>query len=129
MPERLDGLLIGTHGIEQGPTQSFRWTEPVALLRLTPPGDGGMLRIETGGLRGDPLGYLHSAYAGPLPLPQELIASERGAMEVRLPQPYARAAAGSGLVLICRPLVPSRNGSSDRRRLGMPVAELELSPA
>jgi len=127
--ERLDGVLIGTHALESEGDRSFRWTEPVALMRLTPPAEGAMLRLDTGGLRGDPLDYLQGVYAGSLPLPPELVAGDGDALEVRLPGRFAGAAAGSGLVLICRPLVPSRNGSSDRRRLGMPVVELELSPA
>jgi hypothetical protein len=127
--ERLDGLLIGTHALEEQGGQTFRWTEPVALLRLAPPAEGAVLRVETAGVRGAPLDYLQGAYVGSMPLPREQIAGDDEALEIRLPARFARAAADSGLVLISRPLVPSRDGSSDRRRLGIPVVDLELSPA
>ena len=125
----LDGVLIGTQGLEEGSDRSFRWTEPVALLRVSSPANSAVLRLETGGLRGDPSGYLLGVYAGSMQIPRDLIASNGEAVEVRLSPRFASAAADSGLVIISRPLVPSRNGSSDRRRLGMPVVELELSPA
>jgi hypothetical protein len=127
--ERLDGVLIGTYGVEAQHDRRFRWTEPVALLRLVPSPDGSVLRLETGGLRGDPLGYLQGVYAGSLPLPSELVTGDGEALEIRLSAQFASAAADSGLVLVCRPLVPSRDGSTDARRLGMPVSELELKPA
>jgi hypothetical protein len=126
--ERLDGVLIGSHALEEHGGQSFRWTEPVALLRLAPPAEGAVLRVETAGVRGAPLDYLQGAYVGSMPLPREQITGDDETLEVRLPPRFARAAADSGLVLISRPLVPSHDGSSDRRRLGMPVVELELSP-
>lgn len=127
--DRLDGVLISTYGLEVRRGTSFRWTEPVALLRLAPSADGVVLRVQTAGVRGAPLDYLHGAYAGSEPLPPELVTGDDEILEVRLPPRFARAAAESGLVLISRPLVPSRNGSSDGRRLGMPVSELRLTPA
>jgi hypothetical protein len=127
--ERLDGVLIGTHALEVQGSRSFRWTEPVALLRLAPPADGATLRVETAGVRGAPLDYLQGAYIGSRPLSPEHLTGDDEALEIRLPPHLSRAAADSGLVLISRPLVPSHDGSNDRRRLGIPVVELELQPA
>jgi hypothetical protein len=127
--DHLEDVLIGTHGVEAQHDRRFRWTEPVAMLRLGPLTDGSALRLETGGLRGDPLDYLQGVYAGSQPLPSELISGDGEALEIRLSAQFARAAAESGLVLVCRPLVPSRDGSTDGRRLGMPVSQLELKPA
>src|SRR5215210_2589927 len=126
---RLDGILIGAHGLEREGDREFRWAEPVALVRLGPLGGDTVLRIETGGLRGDPLGYLHGAYAGSSPVPRELVSSDGETLEIRLPQGLAATGATTGLVLISRPLVPTRNGSTDDRRLGMPVSAIELSSA
>jgi hypothetical protein len=120
---RLDGPLVGAHGLEREGSRWFRWTEPVALLHLRPAVTGGEVRLDTGGLRGDPLSYLQGAYAGPDPLPPDLIASDGKALRVRLSEHFAGAVQEHGLVLICRPLVPP----GDPRRLGMPVVELELS--
>ncbi len=56
--------------------RSFRWSEPVALLRLGAPAGGAVVRIATAGLRGAPLDYLHGVYAGRA-LPPELIEGRR----------------------------------------------------
>jgi hypothetical protein len=125
--ERLDGVLIGAHEVEDLDGRPFRWTAPVSMLRLSPPPEGATLRIETGGMRGAPLDYLQGVHAGGRRLPRELITGDSETLAVRLPAEYARDAAERGLVLICHPLVPSREGSSDRRRLGMPVTGLELT--
>jgi hypothetical protein len=126
--DRLEGVLIGTHGLEEQGGRNFRWTEAVSVVRLNSPPEGGVLKIDTGGLRGAPLGYLHGIYAGSHRLPEASITGDAETLELRLP-----ADDGTGgdlnLVVICRPLVPARDGSSDPRRLGMPVFELELSAA
>jgi hypothetical protein len=127
--ERLDGVIAGVHGLERQGGRAFRWTEPVSLLRLIPPANGAVLRLDTGGLRGRPLDYLHRIYAGGMQLPPDLISGDRETLEARLPPSFAQAIGREGVVLLCRPLIPSRTGSSDRRRLGMPIAEFELSAA
>ena len=120
---RLEGSLVGAHALERGPTQAFRWTEPVALLRVRPSAKGAALRLDTGGLRGDPLSYLQGAYAGSTALPRRLIESDEGAVSLRLTREFATAAEEHGLVLISRPLSPP----ADPRRLGIPVVEVELT--
>ena len=124
--ERLDDLLVGAHGLERQGGRRFRWTEPVALLRLALPADGAVLRVRTGGLRGAPLDYLQGIYAAGLSLPPANFGGDEETLEVRLPPNFAKAAADSGVVMVCRPFLPSRAGSSDRRRLGMPVVELSV---
>ena len=124
----LGTVIAGVYGLERAGQQLFRWTEPAALLRLSAGAGGATLRLETGGLRGAPLDYLKGIYISGRPLPPELISARGTALEVRLPDPYSEAAADSGLVVISRPLVPARDGSSDRRRLGMPLMRVELSP-
>jgi hypothetical protein len=120
-PERFEGVAIGMHSLESSGSLPFRWTEPVALLRLDGPAAGATLRISTGGLRGAPLDYVQGIYSGGEALPAELLSDDDGTLEARLPAHFA--AADPGIVLLSRPLVVS----GDRRRLGMPVVELELS--
>src|SRR5262249_28214357 len=36
--DRLDGVLVGAHGLERNGEESFRWTEPISLLRVSPAG-------------------------------------------------------------------------------------------
>jgi hypothetical protein len=122
--DRLEGVIAGAHGLERNGDRSFRWTEPVSLLRIAPAEDS-ILRVNTAGIRGHPLDYLHGVYVGGEQLPAELVSCDSETLDVRLSARLA-GAASSGVVLICRPLIPSREGSSDTRRLGMPVVEIEL---
>jgi hypothetical protein len=123
------GELVGAHGLEYHDGRSFRWTEPVALLRLAPPPGEHLLTIDTGSLRGSPLDYVCAVYAGAHPLPPGDMQDEDGRLMVRLSPDFAEQAAANGVSLLARPLEPGRQGSPDRRRLGMPVFSIELRPA
>ena len=50
--EELDGALTGVHALEHDGERWWRWTEPVAHLRLAAPASGGVLAIDTGGRQG-----------------------------------------------------------------------------
>jgi hypothetical protein len=125
--ERLAEVLVGARALETADAPPFRWTEPVVLMRLSVPADGARLRVQTGGLRGRPLDYVHGVYCAERELPRELITGDDEDFEVRMPAQFARDVATKGLVILADPLVPSRAGSSDRRRLGIPVVGVELS--
>ena len=123
--QALDGSrLVGAHGLESHDGRSFRWTQPVALLRLDPVARGGILRIDTGGVRGEPLGYLRSVHVGRRRLPLRECATDGAVVEVPL-----AATDGGDVTLVAKPLVPRREGSADRRRLGMPVFEVSVAGA
>jgi hypothetical protein len=124
---RLAEVLVGADALESENGRALRWTEPVVLMRLSVPADGAQLRVETGGLRGRPLDYIHGIYCAGRELPRELISGDDEDFEVRLPAEFARDVAAKGLVILSDPLVPSRAGSSDQRRLGIPVVAVELS--
>jgi len=87
------------------------------------------MRLLTGGFRGAPLTYLHGVYVGSQPLPPECTTGDDEALEIRIPAPLTAAVSASGLTLILRPLVPAHNGSSDRRRLGIPLVSVQLRAA
>jgi hypothetical protein len=119
--------IAGVHALEAHRGRPFRWTEPVVLVRLALSGDHE-LRIETGGIRGDPLEALIAVLAGGRVVPRELSTSDpEGTLVVRLPAPWS-AAARDGLVLVCSPLRPDRTGSQDRRLLGLPVLSIATVP-
>jgi hypothetical protein len=122
-PERLDGVVVGAH-VPEGP---FRWTEPVTLVRVARSPNRSFLRLYTGAIRGDPAGYLHGVYMDGKRVPSHQVRLHAYALEILIPE--AVEPGESGVVLICRPLVEPRNGSGERRRLGMPITLLELRPA
>jgi hypothetical protein len=120
--------IVGVHGLEEHGGRRFRWTEPVVLLRLAPPEGEHELRIETGGLRGRPREAVVAVVAGGRVLPRALLADDdEGTLVVRFPSRWS-AAARNGIVLVCSPLVPARQGVSDPRRLGLPVLSVAIAP-
>lgn len=119
--------IVGVHALEEHGGRRFRWTEPVALIRLIPPRGDHELRLETGGLRGDPLAALIAVIVGGRPLPSALLGRGAGeTLTIRLPQAWS-AAAARGIVLVARPLVPPRRETHETRRLGLPVLSVTLA--
>jgi hypothetical protein len=122
------GMISGVHGLERHDGRLFRWTEPVVLLRLAAGEGSHELTIDTGGIRGDPLGSVIMAMAGGRVLPRELLSSRPdGTLVIRLPASWA-AAARAGLLIICSPLAPAREGSPDQRLLGLPIISIATAP-
>ena len=119
---------MGVHGLEEYRGHRFRWTEPVVLLRLAPSEDDYELRIETAGIRGDPLACVIAVVVEGRVLPRELISSEAGGtLVVRLPAPWS-GAARAGIVLVCSALAPARAGVPDHRLLGLPIVSVASAP-
>jgi len=122
------GDIVGVHGLDEFGGRRFRWTEPVAMIRLAPPQTACELRLETGGLRGDPLTSLIAVVVGGRALPRKYCTrDDKGTLTIALPAPFA-AAAKDGVVLVCEPLSPAREGKPDPRALGLPIMSVELGP-
>lgn len=119
--------LMGVHALERHDRGAFRWTEPVATLRLARPGGPSRLRLATNGLRGTPHEHVRAVYLDGHKLPATGIASDGAALVVDLPA--GRPGETSTLTLLSRPLEPRRLGSSDTRRLGLPVFGVALQEA
>lgn len=120
--------LVGLHALEEHDGLRFRWSEPIALLRLPPLEGDHAIEIETAGLRADPLDYLTAVCIGGRVLPRPLVAARGGTLRVSLPAPWA-ARARRGIVLVADPLIPSRSGSADGRALGIPIFSIALERA
>jgi len=119
--------LIGVHALEEHGGRLFRWTEPVALLRLPPREQEHEIRIETAGIRGDPLAVVIAVVLNGRVLPRELLTSDADGNLIIRPASQS-AAAGSDLTLICSALAPARAGSSDTRLLGLPIVSIASVP-
>jgi hypothetical protein len=122
------GDIVGVHNREEFQGRRFRWTEPVAMIRIAPRQNPCELRLETGGIRGDPLASLIAVVIAGRALPGKYCTSDdRGTLTVHLPAPFA-AAAKDGVVLVCNPLSPARAGIPDARTLGLPVTSIAIHP-
>ena len=120
--------LIGVHALEEHHGRLFRWMQPVAILRLPPREQEHEIRIETAGIRGDPLAVVIAVVLNGRVLPRELLTSDAdGTLIIRLPASQS-AAGGSDLTLICSALAPARAGSSDTRLLGLPILSIASVP-
>jgi hypothetical protein len=126
--ERLDGALAGIHALEHDGERWWRWTEPVAHLRLAAPASGGVLAIDTGGRRGAPLDYVAGVYVGARRIRNRRLRADGARLLIPLEAEEWAGAASAGLTILSRPLEPWREGSEDGRRLGMPVYAVELLP-
>ena len=124
--EHLDGALNGVHALEHDGERWWRWTEPVANLRVQLPARGGVLAIDTGGRRGAPLDFVRGVYAGARRIRNRRLRQDGGRLLIPLDAGDAARAARHGLTVLSRPLEPWREGSEDPRRLGLPVYAVEL---
>ncbi len=121
------GRLSGVHGLEEHAGRPFRWTEPVALLRLAARNAERTLSVETGAIRGNPRASVMAVIADGRVVPPAAIAAAGGTLTVRLPAAPSGVQAQSVIILMM-PLVPARSGSPDGRRLGLPVLAVACPP-
>jgi hypothetical protein len=122
------GDIIGVHGLEEFDGRRFRWTEPVAMISMAPRQTACELRLETGGIRGDPLASLIAVVVAGRALPRKYCTSDdKGTLTIVLPAPFA-AATKDGVVLVCNPLSPTHEGIPDPRTLGLPIISVAILP-
>lgn len=112
---------VGFHGLEHRDGEPFRWSEPVALLRLRLPEGRVRLAIETRGLRGEPRRYVRGLFWNGRAARELGLTGDRitGVLDVRDEAP-------GWLVLVADALRPERHGVPDQRRLGVPVFGIEF---
>ena len=118
--------LGGVHGLEKSGERLFRWSEPYLRLQLATERPVRHVRLDTGGLRGDPAPVVLLAACGARPLPRSCIRSEQdNTLTISIPDEFWPQAAEQGLTLLLDPLVPSRHGSVDDRELGLPLFAID----
>ena len=118
--------IVGVHGLEEFGGHRFRWSEPVAMIRMAPRQTACELRVETGAIRGDPLRSLIAVAVAGRALPRQYCTSDdQGTLTIRLPAAFV-AAADEGIVLVSDPLSARRAGTPDRRSLGLPVVAIAI---
>ncbi|MGZ4278776.1 MAG: hypothetical protein ACXVVU_19160 [Solirubrobacteraceae bacterium] len=124
--EELDGALAGVHALEHDGERWWRWTEPVAHLRVAAPASGGVLAIDTGGRRGAPLNHVSGVYVGARRIRRRRLREDGARLLVPLDEAEWARAAREGISILTRPREPGREGAEDPRRTGLPVYGIEL---
>ena len=84
------------------------------------------IRIDTGGLRGNPLDCVIAVVINGSVLPRSALSAEAGVLTIALPSTLA-SSTSDGIFVICNALVPGQTGSPDPRKLGLPVFAVALS--
>lgn len=115
---------VGFHGLERHSGKVFRWSEPVALLKLVLPPGHRRLAIQTQALRGASCEYVRGVFWDGRPARDIRLDEGRITCTVRV-----NSAAPRWLILVADPLLPWRYGIPDRRRLGVPIFSVETDPA
>ena len=121
-----DAALVGAHSLERGGGRTFRWTEPVALLRLEPPTGKHELVLETAGMRGPPQSYVTGAYAGGRRVSRNRLDGDETRLVVPLDGRGRWRGRAAGVTILSRPLDPRTLGAEDPRALGIPLFSVEL---
>jgi hypothetical protein len=119
-----DAALVGAHAPEHREDGWFRWTEPTTLLRLLPPAGNYVLHVDTHSMRGSPLDYVVGVFVAGERISSTAIHDHYGRLMIELPAHIDRTA--EGIVVLCRPYEPYKEGSPDRRRLGLPIFSVGL---
>jgi hypothetical protein len=128
MAQLTPDTIVGIHGLEEHCGRTFRWTEPVFLLRVALSAGENSLQIDTGSIRGDPFSYLLAVVIDGRVLPRTQLQSANGMLTISLTK-ESTAAARDGLIIVCSPLVPARAGSPDRRIIAMPIQSIQITSA
>lgn len=116
---------VGFHAREERDERPFRWSYPVAFLRLPAPAGGVRVRLDTGGLRRPEHLGMFRLYAGGRRVSDRRLRHVDGGIEFDL-DPSRSALLTIGWV--CSPL-PMRGASPvDPRPLGLPVFGIEVKP-
>jgi hypothetical protein len=116
--------LVGFHRQETYQGRPFRWTEPVAAVRLRLEPRDHLVALDTGTLRGEGFAFPFGIFVNGRQVPRATMTIVGGRLTFSLPAAWL----GEGeqiLVLAAEPL-PAAKG--ERRRLALPVFDLTVVP-
>jgi hypothetical protein len=123
--ELTDAGIVGGHALERDGRRFFRWTEPVALLRVAG-SPGQELVLDTRGLRGPPLSYVTEAYVDGRRVARRLLDGDDRHLRIPLGQGTRARGPGGGVTILSRPFDPGAWDVHDPRRLGLPLFSVEV---
>jgi len=119
MPDIPPGALFGFYDAEWLANRSFRWSRPIAALRLALGPGRWRVELDTGGLRPAPVPGLRAFWNG---VPCALREDVQG-VSLELAGAAVDEGAGRCLVLTCRSL---RAAPPDTRPLGLPLFAVDI---
>ncbi len=121
--------LVGFHAVEAWHGQTFRWSEPVALIQVSLPKGSYEVTIRLLAIRPADLPLCFSIFFDNHHVPIVSTESSGGPISFRLdPTMFADNTGPHHLVLACNPLRPWQFGSTDQRELGLPISQILFRP-
>jgi hypothetical protein len=129
MAEVSQRTLVGFHTRETCGGKTFRWSGPLALLRLHVSPGNYQVTLDTGSLRGAGCSFPYGLFWNGRRIARKSIRVEAG----RIVFPIERTTFVPGpeqrLSIVCAPLQSLLRRSADHRRLGLPVCSVEFRQA
>lgn len=114
--------LINFHELEQHEGVHFRWTEPVAMVRLDVPPGSYAVAIDTASFRGPRCDFRFQLHWNEFLIPRSEVEAESGQIRFSVSPSMFAAQIEQRLTIACKPLTVE----GGRRQLGMPVRWIEL---
>jgi hypothetical protein len=123
-----DEGLVGFHAIERWGDETFRWSGPVALIRLGLPQETYEVHLETRALRRAPPPLHLRVFFNWHRLPAAALRWQEGTLSFRIESSMFAPGPEQHLILTCNPLRPWTVGVPDRRALGLPIFSIDFAP-
>ncbi len=123
-----DDWLVGFHAVERCGDDAFRWSGPVAIVRLGLPRGTYEVSLETRDLRQAPVPLCLGVFFNRHRVPPASLRWHDGSLTFRLDPAMFAAGAEQHHVLTCNPVRPWTSGVPDWRELGLPIFSIDFAP-
>lgn len=124
MQDLPEEALIGFFDSEEEKGRTFRWSKCVAAVRVVLPRENYQLDVRMLKLRPDGTNGKLRLYFNGHKLAGRGNTRDENLLSYALPSFWFRRE--NFVILVCKPFVPAKLGSDDRRQLGVPVCSLEF---
>ena len=121
--DQSEGFLVNFYEPENANDQSFRWSEPLAMVRMDVPANDYRVTIDTGSLRGENCQFSFRLYWNDQRLIRSQIEINDGEISFNVNREMFIQNDEQRLTISCKPL-SAENG---RRKLGMPIKWIRLT--
>ena len=118
-----DNRFVNFFEVETHEEQTFRWSKPVAMMRLEIPVDHYEVHIETANLRGDPSSFHFDLFWNGHKLRKRDLQIRGGKISFAVNRNQCVSDREQRLTIACKPL----KAEQGRRHLGLPVCWVQLT--
>jgi FkbM family methyltransferase len=120
MPE--DPRLVNFHQLEHYSGVSFRWSEPVSMIRIKMPPANARVVLDTACLRGESLDFPFQLHWNDYQVPAKVMTIQHGELSFDVGPRVCEPTGEQRLTISCKPL----NAENGRRKLGLPVSTVQI---